>query len=60
MNFVTFRIEDVLGQMMGASLLGLFATAGSLYYLWLHRQPKLSTRKVRVERDYPDYRRHSR
>ncbi|HEY0076484.1 MAG TPA: hypothetical protein VGB77_20515 [Abditibacteriaceae bacterium] len=62
MNVLTFGFENMFVQMLQSSVFGLLALAGGLY-LWLHRRPPLSTRKVRVLRDDPrlrNYRRSSR
>jgi len=51
-----FQFDETLAQVLLSSIWCLIAAAGS-HRLWLNRQRKLSTRKVRVTRDYPPHRR---
>ena len=56
MTLFNFQIGEQPGQMLLSSLTSLLVAAGCTYK-WLHRRPLLSTRKVRVTRDYPPHRR---
>lgn len=56
MTLLNFQFADTPARMLLSSLPGLLVAAGCTYK-WLHRRPTLSTRKVRVTRDYPPHRR---